>query len=73
MRPRSFLTTVFVILGVLSVLLSGGTPVNANAQKISRHDVMRQVLDRADAFRHSAARLGWDETSARQILTDGWD
>jgi hypothetical protein len=34
---------------------------------------MRQVLDRADAFRHSAGRLGWDETSARQILTDGWD
>ena len=73
MRPRSFLTTVFAFLGALSVLLSGGTFANANAQKISRHDVMQQVLDRADAFRHSAARLGWDETSARQILTDGWN
>lgn len=73
MRPRSFLTTVFAFLGALSVLLSGGTSANANAQNLSRHDVMRQVLDRADAFRHSAARLGWDETSARQILTDGWD
>lgn len=79
MRPRSFLTTVFTFLGVLSVLLSGGTSANAgassdaNAREISRHDVMRQVIARADAFRHSAGRLGWDETSARQILTDGWD
>ena len=79
MRSRSFLTTVFAFLGVLSALLSGGTSANAssdangNTREISRHDVMRQVLDRADAFRLSAGRLGWDETSARQILTDGWD
>lgn len=76
MRPRSFLTTVFALLGVLFVLLSGGTSANAyageNAREISRHEVMRQVIARADAFRHSASRLGWDETSARQVLTDGW-
>ncbi|MCR5164418.1 MAG: hypothetical protein K6C40_10410 [Thermoguttaceae bacterium] len=79
MRPRSFLTTVFVLLGVFSVLLSGGTSANAsassdaNAREISRHGVMQQILARSDAFRHSAVRLGWDETSARQILTEGWD
>lgn len=77
MRPRSFLTTVFALLGVLFVLLSGGTSANANAgenaREISRHEVMQQIIARADAFRLSAVRLGWDETSARQILTDGWD
>ena len=76
MRPRSFLTTVFALLGVLFVLLSGGTSANAyageNVRTLSRHEVMRQVIARADSFRHSASRLGWDETSARQVLTDGW-
>lgn len=77
MRPRSFLTTVFALLGVLFVLLSGGTSANANAgenaREISRHEVMQQIIARADAFRLSAVRLGWDETSARQVLTEGWN
>ena len=71
MRPRSFFTTVFTFLGVLFVLFSGGSYVNA--QEISRRDVMQQINARSDAFRRSAGRMGWDETSARQILEEGWD
>lgn len=71
MRPRSFFTTVFTFLGVFFVLFSGGSYVNA--QEISRRDVMQQINARSDAFRRSAGRMGWDETSARQILEEGWD
>jgi len=71
MLSRGFFIAVLTFMGVLCVLFIGGESVNA--QDLSRADVMRQITARSDVFRQTAGRLGWDETSARQILTDGWD